>query len=160
MAKLQAKHSGIGSAQERHLIRDNTDFRLVYERKKDYFFHGDLATLEHYENSSIPPGGNAANLDYKATVVVPIRYAYTKQDLDSLEGNSSQNSSQNRSRDQNQDLYGFLALDCEPRNSFDERYDVELGNVIADALVATLDAYSRVREELKPRGRIEHLSKE
>jgi hypothetical protein len=137
-----------------HLVRDNTDFRLIIEMKAEYFFEGNLPALKHYENTSLPadwqPGGDgrAWPLPYKSTIVLPIRYVYTPHDLDSLkiDGNSRGHAPLD-----DQDLFGFFTVDCGAREAFDERYDVELGNAIADALVPILETYSNVRERQKPK---------
>lgn len=134
-----------GDRGKKHAIKDNTDFRRIYERKASCFFHGNLPEAENYENTSLPTAwsvGQEWPLTYKSTIVLPIRYVYTAHDLETL-GIKAGN--------RDDILYGFLAIDCGARHAFDERYDVELGNAVADALVSTLEAYSIVRERQKPK---------
>ncbi|HET6630868.1 MAG TPA: hypothetical protein VFG91_13935 [Woeseiaceae bacterium] len=131
-----------------HRIEENTDFWLIHRRKCSWFFSGNLPALQHYENSSIPLGwkpGDHWPLPYKSTIVLPIRYVYTNDDRDSL---CSREADQGKLDEQ--DLYGFLAIDAGPRKAFDVRYDVEMGNAIADALVPIFHAYRQIREMTKP----------
>lgn len=128
---------------EKHLISDNTDFNLILKRERNYFFHNNLQKLEHYENSSFKLSPEIKK--YSSTLVFPIRYVYTEEEK-SYECAGG--------LDSDQDIYGFLAIDSYSRNVFSERYDVQLGSLLADDLYSVFDKYReyKLRTETQNNG--------
>ena len=123
-----------------HSVSENTDFRLILRRQRDYYFNGDVSETRDYENSRLKnPQVNSQGswqLPYKATIVWPIRYVLTRSETEVAQG----------AQFRDQDLYGFLTVDCNARNVFEERYDVQLGAALADSLFAVFDMYRRARQ--------------
>ncbi|WP_183361148.1 hypothetical protein [Geomonas limicola] len=118
-----------------HLISDNTDFNLIIKRVRSYFFSNDVLNLENYENSSFQL--KPENKKYRSTIVWPIRYVYCENEHHGCcrEG-------------KDQDIYGFLAVDSNSRQTFSERYDTQLGLILADALFSIFDTYRKYRFQL------------
>jgi len=119
---------------QKHLIADNTDFNLILKRERNYFFHPDLQKLEHYENSSFKLFPETRK--YASTIVWPIRYVYCENEKDKDCG---------RGMNEDQDIYGFLAVDSYSRNAFSERYDVQMGSILADGLFPIFDMYRKYK---------------
>ncbi len=124
------------SEGKQHLVSQNTDFHLITEGLSDYFFAGNLKDYPNYINTSKDKHdglrGQNWSLPYKSTIVWPIRYVYNKNERDALEGSS------------HEDIYGFLTVDSSSKNVFVERYDVQMGAALADALFPVMDAYSKL----------------
>jgi hypothetical protein len=127
---------------KQHWLLKNTDFRLIFYKRIRYFFCGNLPNENNYENTKLANGvwinkGDGSvepwPLDYKACIVWPIRYVYARSEIDESNKND-------------QDLYGFLTVDSSSRNTFDRRYDVEMGAAIADALFSVLDMYANIKK--------------
>lgn len=128
------KNNRYNDANKRHLISANTDFMLIAGHDYNYFFHNNLPKYDDYQNSSIeeyrsPNDSRKWVLPYKSTIVWPIRYKRRN----------------NENNDRDADLYGFLTIDSSSRNVFSDKYDVDMGAIVADSLFATLDAYSKVK---------------
>lgn len=119
-----------------HLVSLNTDFREITEGNIDFFFVGDLTKYVNYTNTSINKGnkrdGEKWTLPYKSTIVWPIRYQYNKNERDNGTGTQ-------------EDLYGFLTVDSSSKNAFIERYDVQMGALLADSLFPVLNAYKSLK---------------
>lgn len=129
----------------KHLLFHNTDFRWLFERKVDYYHHKNLPSSDNYENTSLPKGYKSSKdvsdwpLDYRSTIVWPIRYVYEREEIDESANTGTTD----------QDLYGFLTIDSNARGAFDERFDSQLGASIADALFPILDAYYKIKTKNK-----------
>lgn len=134
-----------GEEKDQHLVSSNTDFHLIAENNKNYFFEGNLPKYPNYLNTSSrkisKSEKNEWHLPYKSTVVWPIRYLYTKKDKESADGVTER-------------LLGFLTIDSSSVNAFIERYDVEMGAIIADGLYPVLDAYAKFKAKPSHRGGI------
>jgi hypothetical protein len=122
------------SESNKHLVTKNTDFHLITEGLSDYFFEGDLEHYPNYMNTSIDEHdglrGQKWSLPYKSTIVWPIRYVFNRHERDDSQGNCQE------------DIYGFLTVDSSSKNAFSERYDVQMGATLADALFPVMNAYS------------------
>ncbi len=123
----------------KHILSKNSDFSILASMKQPYFFNGDISKLDLYENTSNGEshGGSIAKLSYNSAIVFPIRYVMTRDDIELEPGNGGALG--------DQVLYGFFTVDSLPRNSFSERYDIQLGGAMADALFPVLDMYRKVR---------------
>ena len=114
------------------LVESNTDFDLLFDKgraDKGYFFSNDLVKLSPRLNSSSikfleskSPHNSASNdhnwmLPYRSAIVWPIR----QMPEDNLHTDDER-------------CVGFLAIDSESRRAFEERWDVPLGESIAESL--------------------------
>lgn len=126
-----------------HLVSLNTDFCEITEGNLDYFFVGNLTKYVNYTNTSMKKHngfrGKKWTLPYKSTIVWPIRYVY-----DEFETGNGNDTNEN---DTNEDLYGFLTVDSSSMNAFIERYDVQMGALLADALFPVLNAYINLKSK-------------
>ena len=122
----------------RHILSKNSDFAMLAQMEKSYFINGDLPKLSLYKNTSKEFVDEKQSHSYKSTIVFPIRYVLTKDDLE-MEPDGSGVLGDQR-------LYGFFTVDCHPRNAFSETYDIQLGGGIADSLFPVLDMYRKVRQ--------------
>lgn len=121
-----------------HRIVDNTDFSQIFRGKIPYFFSNNLPALEHYENSHLEAinqvqiGPNSPGywpLEYKSTIVWPIRYLLKPEEREKEGGKK-------------QELFGFLTIDSNSRNVFNRPIDTQMGALIADALYSVLEVYN------------------
>lgn len=149
-----AEQCKVADAREGHLHRvaANTDFRLILEGKKDYYFKGDLTKAQEYENSKRAAGnGQHWDLPYRSTIVWPIRYVMTPTELDMRNQRAkAAGEVRNLAPDAaipalDQEIYGYLTVDCNARNVFSERYDVQFGAALADSLFAVFSQLRRVK---------------
>lgn len=127
--------------EPRHWIYANTDFYQLFNvrdpRINKYFFANNLPKMCNYNNTSFKSYGDPNEkkwaLPYKSTMVWPIRRITSHED-DREEGQLGDK----------QDVLGYLCIDCNSRNVFNERYDTELGAIIADSLFVFLRRYNMV----------------
>lgn len=111
-----------------HLIAENTDFSYLVHGKKTFYLNGDIAGTTGYLNTSTP--AYAGRLPYKSVIVLPIRRTY--------------NISSNIESPPPPTVVGFLCIDSHSRFSFTEKYDVQMGAVVADALCPILELWDRM----------------
>jgi hypothetical protein len=107
-------------------VHKNTSYHEVLSGGKDFFFSNNLPKLgDLYLNTSkeLCPDGK---LSYKACIVLPIRYTRTEDEV----GDSASESKVL--------TLGFLAVDTNCVDAYDELYDIELGGIVADALFPVL----------------------
>lgn len=130
--------------QKQHTILGNTDYKQIFKRQRDFFFSNNLLEEgQSYENSSLPDDGRGVKvytddnwpLPYKSALVWPIRYTLCIDDLPN-------ESSLDKERDQT--LYGFLTIDCTEKDVFDEKYSVQMGAILADALFPIMQSYRKM----------------
>jgi hypothetical protein len=111
---------------EQHKVSANSAFLTLAGGKNRFYLSHDITERpEHYLNSRKDVLGEK-ELWYKSVIVFPIRLAV---DTPQIEGEA---------RIERDTELGFLAVDCARRNVYDERYDVMICNIIADALFAVL----------------------
>ena len=151
--------------EKKHYLKDNTDFEDLWYAKNGcsrYFLCNDLIKLWHkakYKNSSFNEVGEPKieyllgilprvknwKLPYKSALVLPIRYIESfhppkKQAPDKL----------NNSRNSRWNYWGFLCIDCNSMNKFDDLYCPELGGGIADSLFTLFSQYqSNINAKIK-----------
>lgn len=120
--------------KEKHLIDLNTDFHLLAKGEGRYFLSNDLRRYPFYMNTSLGPDVHKAitwSLPYVSSLVFPIRL--TKDASGSgVKGIK---------------VLGFLAVDSAARGAYTERYDVEMGAIVADGLFPLLELWVHVDAE-------------
>jgi len=135
----ECAHKDRNESPEKHLILSNTDFHLIMQDMLPYFFSNDLPNYPNYSNTSIndyaPSKGSKWTLPYKSTIVFPIRYVWTKEEVSNFAVDNEKN---------NKDIYGFLTVDCSSKEVF-ESYDVDMGAALADALFPIFNAYVKFK---------------
>lgn len=118
---------------KQHLVSKNTDFHLISEGNRPYFFNNNLPKYPNYLNTSqdIASYGNNGkwNLPYKSSIVWPIRYVWEKGEAAINDGEKPE------------DFYAFLTVDSSSQEAFIEEFDVQMGAALADALFPVFDAY-------------------
>ncbi len=141
MVSAEQKKHDDENENEKHIVGKNTDFSDLAEMRRNYFFEGNVWGGDHYRNTSFPEHKptSSKGLVYNSVIVLPIRYKLDAQEIEERKQAGTPDSALG-----DQDLYGFLAIDAKPRNAFNERYDVQIGAVIADALHPVLTAYNKV----------------
>jgi hypothetical protein len=114
------------------LIRENTDFKRIFEENDAYFFCNDLPTElgkgyqnSHWDRATI----QAQSFKYRATIVWPISRARARMAPPSKE----------------REVIGFLCVDTPTINSFIETYDVPIGMAFAGGLHLALNRFRTVR---------------
>lgn len=113
----------------KHLVVKNSDYNLILNNGRNYFFCNDIMSSNDYINSSKPE--YQVNLPYSSVIVLPIR----STNIQMSEGEA--------------DKYrclGFLAVDSSSRNVFIEKYDIQMGAIVADALYPIMDLWAHVHE--------------
>ena len=135
-----ASRSGKRDARESnfHKLVENTDFRVIVEQHRDFYWSDNLAKHRDYSNTSVdksPAYDGQWLLPYISTLVLPIRYTLPK-----AEAEATGVSSHTR-------YLGFLCLDTLGRNSFNKRYDVQMAAAIADGLSGVLNLWSIVERK-------------
>jgi hypothetical protein len=115
-----------------HPIKENTDFEEIHNKHADYFFCNDLTQLDIYNNSSLKLKQNgdftiypkamtqeqkekAWPLDYKATIVAPIRPIVKENKEDRI-------------------ILGFLCIDSMVPGVFNEAFDKHILIGCADGI--------------------------
>lgn len=119
---------------DKHLIDRNTDFHLIVKGEKRYFLCNDLTKYPNYMNTSLGPNIHSAvpwSLPYVSSLVLPIRLA-----------KDASGTGATRIR-----VFGFLAVDSAARGAYRERFDVEMGAIVADALFPLLELWNYVEAE-------------
>ena len=103
-----------------HTIIGNTAFSKVLSRvtrdfaKTKYYINNDIPSDAEYENTSKEVYEDGV-LPYKSEIVVPIMpLHFTDKD--------------------NWEILGFLCVDCDEKNKFDEKYDVAIIEGVADGI--------------------------
>ena len=103
-----------------HTVIGNTAFSKVLSRatrdstKTKYYFNNDIPSTAEYENTSKEVYKDGI-LPYKSELVVPIMpLHFTDKD--------------------NWEILGFLCVDCDEKNKFDEKYDVAIIEGVADGI--------------------------
>lgn len=127
-ASAQSCHDKDKSEGKRHTVVKNTDYNLILNAGRPYFFCNNIPSSKEYINTSKDEYGE--RLPYAAAIVLPVR---------------SVNSQQSEGADKYRCL-GFLAVDSAARNAFLEKYDVQLGAIVADALYPVMDLLATVRQ--------------
>jgi len=113
----------------RHAVTKNTDYNLILNGGRAHYFSGDIVGAKDYLNTSREEYGD--KLPYSSVIVLPVRSATIPQP------------------DSDADKYrvlGFLAVDSAARNVFVEKYDVQMGAVVADALYPIMDLWAHVHD--------------
>ena len=112
----------------KHKIVKNSDFNLILNNGRKFFFCNDIRSSKEYINSSTPENGET--LPYSSVLVLPIR------------GTNSHESEDDADKYK---YLGFLAIDSSSRNVFVEKYDIQMGAIVADALYHVLDTWSQLQ---------------
>lgn len=106
---------------KKHLIFQNTCFNVIVSNWMDskidnlYYINSDIPkSRPHYQNSSYGCYGENGQLDYQSEIVVPI--------IPLTDKNSHKIPTP----------LGFLCVDCEKKNAFDNQYDLILLQCIAN----------------------------
>jgi YHS domain-containing protein len=122
----------------KHLLNKNSDFQSLYQGDLDYYFNGQLWKDTSYRNSNDQniQSGIEKRKDYNSTIVWPIRYKLSTPQAQESSGKINL-------------ILGFLTLDALPAEAFEERYDVEMGASVADALYIVLDKYREYKNSLE-----------
>lgn len=128
----------------KHLLKDNTDFsnlwyavhgcsryylcnNLPQEWKNHRYNNSSFEEVGHPEVQAFPFGlpGRVANwrLPYRSALILPIRHL---TEFDPPKSTDTPVPHWN--------FYGFLCIDCNSTNAFDNRYAPELGGMYADSL--------------------------
>jgi hypothetical protein len=113
---------------QQHLVSKNTDYNLILHNGRNIFLHNSLNDDPNYMNTS--RNNNNEKLPYSAAIVLPIRLVVHD----------------NINKEPRQKVMGFLAIDSSSRNTFTEKYDVQMGATVADALFPVIDVWSRVHD--------------
>lgn len=119
---------------QEHLISQNTDYNMIMHNGRNYFLHNSLNDDPNYLNSS--KQHYKGKLPYAASIVLPIRLVKLV--------------SEGTIKKPRQKVIGFLAIDSSSRKTFTEKYDVQMGATIADAMYPVLDLWSRVHDIHNP----------
>ena len=120
------------SEGKKHLIVKNTDYNLILNNGRDFFLNNDIKKDSGYTNTSKEESNG--ELPYSAAIVVPISCKRYTEVSTQEEGTST-------TRDT---VLGFVAIDSSARNTFTEKYDVQMAAMAADALYPVLDIWNRV----------------
>lgn len=111
---------------EQHKVSANSAFLTLAAGKSPYYLSHDITERpEHYLNSRKDVLGEK-ELWYRSVIVFPIRLAVDAQEMDE------------RAVSKRDAELGFFAIDCARPHVYDERYDVMICNMVADALFAVL----------------------
>ena len=129
----RSEEEDIEYSSDGDLIRENTDFKRIFEENDAYFFCNDLpAELgkglyrnSHWDRATI----QAQSFKYRATIVWPISRARARMAPPSKE----------------REVIGFLCVDTPTTNAFIETHDVPIGMAFAGALHLALNRFRTVR---------------
>lgn len=116
-----------------HLVNANSDFTYLLHSGRTAYLNGDVQNTNGYVNTSNDAYKN--KLPYKSVIVLPIRRTY--------------NIKNNAELPKKPVIVGFLCIDSNSRFSFTEKYDVQMGAVIADALCPILELWYRLEATTK-----------
>lgn len=119
---------------DRHQIDKNTAYREIIRGERSYFLSNNLPKLAgegRYDNTS-------ANWheSYVSCLVLPIRCVIEQDELE------------NKELQKRIQVLGLLAIDSAGRGTYRQRYDVDMGAIVADALYTVLDRWDRVAESV------------
>lgn len=128
------------SEAESHKVDKNTDFHLIVRGEERYFLCNNLKKYPNYKNTSLDNKNiNVSKwpLPYVSSLVLPIRCIVNKSNDISTD------------KDTHIIILGFLAIDSKARGAYTERYDVEMGAIVADTLFSVLDRWVKVENAAK-----------
>lgn len=146
VARDATSNQGVVTKKVNHPLDRNTDFSdLWYGRNGAYRYYLSNNLIkkfkeQQYENTSFDIYGKPSvvsfgafsivkdwKLPYRSTIVWPIRYipGSEKWPPDELKPDEKVSGAE---------IWGFLCIDCNSSNAFDDRYAPELGAGFADAL--------------------------
>ncbi len=111
-----------------HLIAKNSDFSYLVYGEKPFYLNGDIQGTNGYLNTSQQSYGG--RLPYNSVIVLPIRKTY--------------HLSSSKETPRPPTVVGFLCIDSHSRFSFIEKYDVQMGAIVADALCPILEWWDRL----------------
>lgn len=122
--------------EPKHWIYSNTDFKQLFDAQNPatnkYFLENNLPKKHNYQNTSFKLYGEPNEkwtLPYKSTIVWPIRRITSKYERDEEQFTDKQ------------DVLGYLCIDSDARNVFNDRYDIHVGAIVADSLFVFLRRY-------------------
>ena len=124
-----------GQEGERHTVLGNTDFQVVLVDGHRYFLHNNLAKAARgglYRNTSSAVAKEPPK-NYMATIVFPIRFMVTAPHKEGVQEQPPEA------------IYGVLAIDARARGSYSERYDVDMGMIVADALFSLFHQWEMIK---------------
>ncbi len=111
-----------------HLVNANSDFTYLLHSGHTSYLNGDVQNTNGYINTSAEAYKN--KLPYKSVIVLPIRRTYNIRNSGEFPKKPV--------------VVGFLCIDSNSRFSFTEKYDVQMGAVVADALCPILELWYRL----------------
>jgi hypothetical protein len=112
---------------EKHLVSQNTDYNSLVNKLHNYYLNNDInAKGTSYINTSKTTPTDV--LSYSSAIVLPIR-------LYSSAGSGGKPTF---------NIIGFLTVDSSSRKTFTEKFDVQMGAIVADALYPAIDLLSKV----------------
>lgn len=124
------------SDEPKHWICGNTDFYRLFSAKNpktnNYFIENNLPKRHNYKNTSFQMYGEPDGkwtLPYKSTIVWPIRRMTLRENHDSEQLSD------------NQDVLGYLCIDSNVKDIFNDSYDIHFGAIVADSLFVFLRRY-------------------
>ncbi len=119
----------------KHKVTDNTSFAKIlqsflYNKTENvFYFSNNLTSENNYSNTSEQYYGttksNHWTLPYKSEIVVPITPLKKEQDKDVI-------------------MIGFLCMDCDNTNTFNETLDIKILQSIADSLFDPLTDWFKI----------------
>jgi hypothetical protein len=116
-----------------HLISQNSDFNYLVYGGNSYYLNGDIQGSHGYMNSS--KSFYKDKLPYRSAIVLPIRRTFAVSSDTTL--------------DRAPEVVGFLCIDSHSRFSFTEKYDVQMGAILADALCPILEWWIRLERKTR-----------
>jgi len=121
----QANHTIIGNTPYQKIVNN------ILQGKKDKLFYknNDIAGSNDYENTSLGVYADG-KLPYKSELVYP---------LIPHQGDRKAN---------NYECIGFICVDCEVKNAFDDKYDVAIISGVADGIYDTITIRNRQKAKL------------
>ena len=121
---------------EKDWVDQNSDFMVLFRTKDNKFFSNDLSKEKGYRNSHWPTDPSELQeflknrkYDYISTIIWPIRNMHGSGDPP--------------------DINGFLCIDSKTRGVFCDRYDIDAGAILADALYFFLAEYRATFQNAK-----------
>lgn len=148
---ISSKRSYTQKDPEMNFIENNTDFRKLWYAEDNcerYYINNNLIQewkWNRYQNSTFQTKGYPKPkqilglnysidwpLDYKSTLVLPIRFLFdfSPPEYKTDEGKTRTSFENN----DNWDFWGFLCIDSNSRDVFDDQYAPDLGLTFADVL--------------------------
>lgn len=114
-----------------HLISKNSDFNFLVHGGNSYYLNGDIPGTHGYMNTS--KSHYKDKLPYRSTIVLPVRRTFAV--------------SSNQTNYRSPEVVGFLCIDSHSRFSFTEKYDVQMGAILADAICPILEWWIRLERK-------------